>query len=171
MALVLTIAVADLKRLLSIPAGDTGQDADLTALIGAEQAVLEYGMDPAVLAAALAPGGLRAVLTLGVAERLAGSYLEQLARSPGYTDDFVIGGLHVTASRTDNLVQVGSRLGAQGAKRLDPFLRAGHRVALDAVGDVPDGSTRTVGVSAGPVAASVFDVRSESDWEDCDGRR
>ena len=171
--LVLTIAVADLKRLLGIAAGDASQDAALAAVLSAEQAVWEYGLDPAVLqsamlAASVGDAGLGAVLTLGVAERLAGSYLEQLARSPGYTDDFVIGGLHVTASRTDNVGQLGTRLSAQGAKRLEPFVRGGRRVVLDAVGDVPDGSTKVVGASSGPVGASVFDRRS--DWGDTDGR-
>ena len=157
MALVLSIAVADLKRLLNIPDGDTSQDTALGATLSAEQAVWEYDMDPAVLAAAVVQDGLRAVLSLGVAERLAGTYLEQLARSPGYTDDFVVGGLHVTASRTDNVGQLGARLSAQGAKRLEPFVRGGRRVVLDAVGDVPDGSTKAVGVSSGPVGPSVFD--------------
>ena len=161
MALVLSIAVADLKRLVGIAAGDTSQDAALGAVLAAEQAVWEYGMDPAVLAAAAGDAGLGAVLALGVAERLAGTYLEQLARSPGYTDDFVVGGLHVTASRTDNLAQVAARLSAQGAKRLEPFGRGGRRVVLDAVGDVPDGSTKVVGASSGPVTGSVFD-RSRS---------
>ena len=170
MALVLSIAVADLKRLLGIADGDTSQDAALSAVIGAEQAVWEYGMDPAVLAASVGDVGLRATLTLGVAERLAGTYLEQMARVPGYTDDFVIGGLHVTASRTDNVGQLGARLAAQGAKRLEPFLRGGRRVVLDAVADVPDGSAKVVGVGVGPVIASVFD-RPLSWEEECDGRR
>ena len=168
MALVLSIAVADLKRLLGIAAGDTSQDTALGAVLSAEQAVWEYGLDPAVLAASVGDVGLGAVLALGVAERLAGTYLEQIARSPGYTDDFVIGGLHVTASRTDNVGQLGTRLSAQGAKRLEPFVRGGRRVVLDAVGDVPDGSTKVVGASSGPVGASVFDRRS--DWGDTDGR-
>ena len=107
--------MAELKRLLGMATGDASQDAALSAVIGAEQAVWEYGMDPAVLAASVGDAGLRAVLALGVAERLAGTYLEQLARSPGYADDFQIGGLHVTASRTDSLGQVAGRLSAQGA--------------------------------------------------------
>ncbi len=49
----LTIAVADLKRLLGIADGDTSQDAALGAVLAAEQAVWEYGLDPAVLAASV----------------------------------------------------------------------------------------------------------------------
>lgn len=160
----LTITTAEIKRLCAVASSDTTQDADIAALVAAEQAAVEYALDPAVLTASALDAGLRAVLTLGVAERLAGSYLEQVARSPGYTDDFTIGGLHVTASRTDNVGQVAARLAGLGAKRLAPFERAGRRVALDAVGTAPDGSTKAVGVSAGPVAASVFTVPAL--WED-----
>ena len=161
----LTITTAEIKRLCAIPTADTDQDADIAALITAEQPALEYGLDPAVLTASALDAGLLAVLTLGVSERLAGSYLEQLARSPGWTDDFQIGGLHVSASRTDNLAQLGARLAGQGVKRLDAFVRAGRRVALDAVADLPDSSTKAVALVAGPVIkssiASVFDEISD----------
>lgn len=152
----LTITTAEIKRLCAIPPADTDQDADIAALVAAEQTATEYALDPAILTASAADAGLRAVLTLGVAERLAGSYLEQLARSPGYTDDFTLGGLHVTASRTDNVGQTAARLAGLGAKRLAPFERAARRVALDAVGVAPDGSTKAVGLAVGVLAGSVF---------------
>ena len=57
MALVLSIAVADLKRLVGIAAGDTSQDTALGATLAAEQAVWEYGLDPAVLAASVGDAG------------------------------------------------------------------------------------------------------------------
>ena len=72
--------------------GQARQDADITALLTAEQPAWEYGIDPAVLAAAQTDTRLLAVLTLGLTERMAGSYLEQQLRQPGYTDDFKLGG-------------------------------------------------------------------------------
>jgi len=159
---VLTITTAQLKRLCALPAGDTDPDDALAALIASEQPVHEYALDPAVLTASLGDTGLLATLTLGVAERMAGSYLEQTSRARGATDDFQIGGLHVTASRTDGLATLGGRLAAQGLARLAPFARAGRRLALDAVGDLPDGSTKAVGMVSGPVTASIFDGPGEA---------
>ena len=116
---VLTVALADIKRLCMIT--DTSQDADITALMTAEQTAWEYGIDPAVLATAQTDLRLAAVLTLGLTERMAGSYLEQQLRQPGYTDDFKLGGLDISASRTDNLVQLAVRLSEQGRARLLPY--------------------------------------------------
>ena len=162
---VLSIGTADVKRLCSIPAADTSQDADVAALIAAEQGVLEYALDPAVLTASAGNSGLLATLTLGVAEHMAGSYLEQVGRAPGYTDDFKIGGLDVSASRTDNLVQVGVRLTNQGHKRLEPFLRATRKIASDAVNAVGDGSSRIPTLASVPTV-SVFESAFGSVFEE-----
>ena len=117
----LTITTAQVKRLCQIGSGDTSQDADIGALIGAEQAAWEYTLDPAVLTAAGTDTRLGALLALGLAERMAGSYLEQKLRLPGYTDDFHIGGLDVSASKTDSLAQLAVRLAEAGKSRLEPY--------------------------------------------------
>ena len=117
----IAVTLAEIKRLCMIADADTSQDADITALLTAEQPAWEYGIDPAVLAAAQTDTRLSAVLTLGLTERMAGSYLEQQLRQPGYTDDFKLGGLDVSASRTDNLVQLAVRLSEQGRSRLLPY--------------------------------------------------
>ena len=116
---VLVITLAEIKRLCMIT--DTSQDTEIAALLAAEQPAWEYGIDPAVLTAAQTDTRLSAVLTLGLTERMAGSYLEQQLRQPGYTDDFKLGGLDVSASRTDNLVQLAVRLSEQGRARLLPY--------------------------------------------------
>jgi hypothetical protein len=116
---VVTVSLAAVKQLCMIT--DTSQDADITALMTLEQPALEYALDPAVLAASIIDPRLLAVLTLGLTERMAGSYLEQQLRQPGYTDDFHIGGLDISASRTDNLVQLAVRLSEQGQARLLPY--------------------------------------------------
>ena len=154
----LTLTHADLKPLCAIEAADTSLDSDLDALIAAQQPVLEYALDPAVLAASSANAGLLATLTLGLAEALAGEWLRRQARAPGFTDDFHIGALVVTASRTDNLAQLGERLATQGAKRLEPFGRAIKRLAYDAAGGTPDGSAKTPLLAAMPTGSSVFDL-------------
>jgi hypothetical protein len=114
-----TVTLASVKQLCMIT--DTSQDADITALMALEQPAFEYALDPAVLAASIIDPRLLAVLTLGLTERMAGSYLEQQLRQPGYTDDFHLGGLDITASKTDNLVQLAVRLSEQGQARLLPY--------------------------------------------------
>ena len=123
----LAITTAQVKRLCQISADDTSQDGDIGALIGAEQSAWEFTIDPAVLAAAGADARLGALLSLGLAERMAGSYLEQKLRLPGYTDDFHIGGLDVSASKTDSLAQLAVRLADAGRSRLEPYLWASRQ--------------------------------------------
>ena len=154
----LTIARADIKRLCAIDTADTSQDAAIDALLAAEESVQEYALDPATLAASAGDAGLRATLTLGVAEVLAGSFLRQIARAPGYTDDFHIGPLDVSASKTDNLAQLGERLGTQGLKRLEPFQRAAKMVASDAVSAIGDGSSKIPLLAQTLAAVSIFDA-------------
>lgn len=119
MAPVVVVSLSAVKQLCMIT--DTSQDAGITALMTLEQPALEYALDPAVLAASVTDTRLLAVLTLGLTERMAGSYLEQQLRQPGYTDDFHIGGLDISASKTDNLVQLAVRLSEQGQARLLPY--------------------------------------------------
>lgn len=113
-----------LKRLCGVAVGDTAEDAEWDALILEGQPVLEYALDPEVLAASAGDDGLRATLTLGVSEVLAGEWLRRLASEPGAADDFHVGPLVVTASRTDGPAQAGVRLAAQGMRRLGPWARA-----------------------------------------------
>ena len=166
----LPVTRADIKRLCALDAGDTSQDAALDDLRAAQQPVLEYALDPAILGAAASPAadaGLRATLTLGLAECLAGEWLRGQARAPGAGDDFHLGPLSVSASRTDGPAQTGERLAAQGLKRLAPFGRAARSVSVDAVAGTPDGSSRapllaqttlTDGLSGGSVFDLPFDA-------------
>ena len=130
---VLTVGIADLKRLLTIT--DSSQDAALAALITAEQLAREYALDTDVLAAAvsvLVPNaGLKALLTLGIAEQIAGSALSEAGRVPGIADDIQISSLHFTTSRGVQPDKLGTELTLQGTARLAPFsrhIRAEHRL-------------------------------------------
>ena len=140
-AAVLTVALADIKRLLSLT--DSSQDAALTALITAEQLAREYALDPSVLAAAVSltvpNAGLKALLTLGIAEQIAGSALSEAGRVPGIADDVQISSLHFTTSHGASPDKLGAELTAQGTARLAPFsrhIRAEH--ALKPVLNQPD---------------------------------
>ncbi len=139
---ILPLTIADLKPLLALGATDTTYDADLTLLLLGQQAALEYTLDPAILTASAGNAGLLATLTLGVAEALAGEFLRRQARAPGATDDFHLGPLTVSASRTDNPAQLGERLAALGVKRLEPFGRASKRAAYEASAGQLDGSSK-----------------------------
>ena len=158
---ILPLTIADLKPLLAIEAADTSADTDLTVLLTTQQAALEYALDPAILTASAGSAGLMATLTLGAAEALAGEYLRRQARAPGANDDFHLGPLTVSASRTDSPAQLGERLAAQGAKRLEPFGRAARSVAAEASGGLPDGSAKAVLIQAeaasAPAMPSLFD--------------
>ena len=153
----LTVALSDLKRLCAIDPADTTQDAGLAALLLAEQPPCEYALDPGILLASASDPGLLATLTLGAAECLAGSYLRQQARAPGVSDDFHVGPLSVSASRTDGPAQAGERLAVLGERRLGPFARATKRVAYDASLGLPDGSSKAALLALTSSAPSVFD--------------
>ena len=140
---ILPLTIADLKPICAIAATDTSSDADLTVLLTAQQPALEYGLDPAILAASAGDAGLQATLTLGMAEALAGEFLRRQGRAPGATDDFHLGPLTVSGSRTDNPAQLGERLATLGLKRLEPFGRAARRIAYDASAGLPDGSSKS----------------------------
>ena len=139
---ILPITSADLKPLLALQITDTAFDAALAELLTTAQAAIEYMLDPAVLAASAGNAGLGALLKLGVAEMLAGEFLRRQARALGATDDFHIGPLTVSASKTDNQAQLGERLVLLGLKRLEPFGRAGRRAAFDASAGLVDGSSK-----------------------------
>ena len=136
----LTIPISELKRLCAIESADTSQDAALTALLAAEQPVWEWAIDPAALSAASTDTGLLATLTLGITEALAGRYLQQMARTPGMTDDFKIGELSVTASKTNDLNIQGVALIGAGDDRLAPFRRASHTIPALALPDAQTGT-------------------------------
>ena len=174
---ILPLTIADLKPLLALEAADTTFDADLTTLLTGQQAALEYTLDPTILTASAGSAGLQATLTLGVAEALAGEFLRRQARAPGATDDFHLGPLTVSASRTDNQAQLGERLVALGVKRLEPFGRAARRVAYDASAGQPDGSSKApllIQTDTGAVCAAtpslfsgaLFDTAGTSAEED-----
>lgn len=130
-AALLTVATSDVKRLLSIDPGDTSQDTAIGAQITAEQLALEYALDPAVLGAAVATGGaanagLKAWLTLGVSEQIAGHYLEQSGRVPGVGVDVSFSSVHIVTHSSPTPDKLGVELAAQGTARLLPFARL-HR--------------------------------------------
>ena len=129
---VLPVTRDALKRLCGADVADASEDAEWDALILEGQPVLEYALNPEVLAAAAGEDGLRATLTLGVSEALAGEWLRRSACRPGAADDFHIGPLTVTASRTEGLGQMAARLAAQGMRRLGPFAKA-----TDGTGQTP----------------------------------
>ena len=169
----LPLTHADLKRLCAIEAGDTSQDADLDDLLAAQQPVVEYALDPAILRAAVSPaadGGLRATLVLGAAESLAGEWLRTQARAPGAGDDFRLGPLSVSASRTDGPAQTGERLALQGIKRLAPFGRAARSVGTDAAlsvpGGTPDGSSRAPLLAQTTLTQAGTQAGTRSGWGD-----
>jgi len=137
---VLVIGLADLKRLCAIDPGDTSQDDALTALQAAEQAVHEWALDPGILALAAGAGGdpgARATLTLGVAEVMAGGYLQTVARA-GTISGFRVAGFEVVIPPGQTLGLLGSALTKQGLARLAPFTRAARSVAGAAAGLLPD---------------------------------
>ncbi len=165
---ILPITIADLKPLCGIDVGETGSDAALSALLLGPQAALEYALDPGILAASAGDAGLRATLVLGTAEALAGEYLRRQARVPGATDDFHLGPLTISASRTDSVAQLGERLAATGQKRLEPFGRATRRVVYDASGGIPDASSKSSLVLQAEAAASCRHTRSLFDDHEAD---
>ncbi len=130
--MVLTVTRDALKRLCGAAVGDASEDVEWDALILEGHPVLEFALDPESLASSAGNDGLRATLTLGVSEALAGEWLRRLACVPGAADDFHLGPLTVTASRTEGLGQMGARLAAQGMRRLGPFARA-----ADGTGQTP----------------------------------
>lgn len=155
---ILTIGLSDLKRLCAIDAADVSEDAALNGLLSAEQPVHEYALDPALLTASAGDAGLRATLTLGVAEAMAGSFLQVQARALGVTDDIHIGPLTIKSSAVSP-VELGRSLAAQGTARLAPFARASKSVAASALGTVAgDDGTHGTLLATQPTTGSIFDV-------------
>lgn len=130
-AVVLGVAVGDLKRLLAVEPGDSSQDAALGAFLAAEQLAVEYGLDAAILTASATNAGLRALLGLGVSEVLAGAYLAAQGRIPGQGVDVAIASLHFTTHSGPLPDKLGGELLAGGLARLAPYsrsVRAEHRL-------------------------------------------
>lgn len=117
------VPVALVRRLCGREDSDTSDDAAIELLIGAELAARAWALDPAVLAAATLNAGLLAVILLGLSECLAASFLSQQARALGFTDDLHVGGLDLTASKSDGQPDQSRHLLAQGEARLAPFKR------------------------------------------------
>ena len=175
---VLTITLAEVKRQCAIAAGDTSQDAAITALVAAEQLPHEYALDPGILALAVAAGtgdGLLATLTLGVGEILAGDYLQTVARA-GTLTGFRVSSLAITVAPGQTPGQLGSGLTKQGLARLAPFTRAARSrtgaaagVAPDDWAPVPQLIASTTGNAIAP-PASVFDASfadlGDQPWSD-----
>lgn len=126
---ILTIALSDLRRLCGLDAGDTSQDTDLAAVRDAEQAALEYVIDPDTLADT---GSVRAVLVLGVGEQIAGSYLQRLARAPLPLGPLSVGPLKLSAPTSAEWRALGLDLVTAGTLRLAPFTRSGVAAATAA---------------------------------------
>ena len=173
---VLVIGLADLKRLCSLDPGDTSQDGALAALQTAEQAVHEWALDPGILALAAGLGGdpgARATLTLGVAEVMAGDYLQTVARA-GTIAGFRVAGFQVVIPPGQTSGLLGSALTKQGLARLAPFTRAARSVAGAAAGLLPDDFAPIPQLIASSTPeASVFDrtFRGDpsSEWSGVNG--
>ena len=99
-----------------------------------------------------------------MAETLAGEFLRRQARAPGATDDFHLGPLTVSASRTDSLAQLGERLSVQGLKRLEPLSRAARRTAYDASAGLPEGSSKAP-LLLQTDSSSAFDTEGDGEEE------
>jgi hypothetical protein len=130
MALVLTIATADMRRLAGIDAADTSYDTILAAVVTAEQPAAEVALDPTTLSGA--SGYLLSLLTLGVTEQLAGSYLQQKARAPIALGTLTIGTLVLTQPNATTLQRLGDSLVLKGTTRLAPYTTATNAAALAA---------------------------------------
>ena len=165
----LSLTVADVKRLCAVDPADTSQDAAMAALMAAEQPVHEYALDPGILAGAVAPGGdagLKATLTLGVAEVLAGDYLQTVARGLDFEDSFQVGTLRLVTRPAQTPGALGLSLTRQGLARLAPFTRAARAQTGGAAGATPDdwapvpqliAASPVAGASSG-APGSVFDA-------------
>lgn len=157
---VLSIATADVRRLCGIDSGDTSRDAAIAALISAEQLVHEYALDPGILALAAAAGagdGRLATLTLGVAEVMAGDYLQLTARA-GTLTEFKVAGLQISLPAAQTPGALGAALTRQGLARLAPFTRAARSVTSGAAGAAPDDFAPIPLLIASSSGPSVFDA-------------
>jgi len=123
----ISITTADVKRKAMIASGNTTYDSAISSLITEMQAALEYSIAPEYLAAAT-DTGLQATLKLGMLEVITADFLEQLVREEGRTEAFAVSGITVgqTAAR-------GVELAAQGAKRLEPYLKSVLPMLSDAL--------------------------------------
>jgi hypothetical protein len=122
----LTIAAADLRRLCGLASTDTSLDTILNGVLTSEQPALEQALDPGQLLSATegeAPG-LLATLTLGVAEQLAGSALQIVARQPLALTKLTFGGLALTPPTPAEYAALGLALIAKGTARLGGYTRA-----------------------------------------------
>ena len=66
---------------------------------------------------------LQATLKLGILEVISGEFLDQLNREAGASEDISAGGISMGARR-----DYGAMLAAQGAERLNPYLKVAEQV-------------------------------------------
>ncbi len=109
----ISITVAEVKDKLLIPSATTTYDTPIDSLIDLMQPALETELEPTLLANA----SLASVIKQGMLEVIAGEFLNQRRREPGYAEDITVGTLKIGASALD-----GSALILQGRERLLPFL-------------------------------------------------
>lgn len=180
--MVLPVTLAQVKLLCGI--GDTSQDTAITAMLALVQPALEYALDPAILTNSGSDTGLSATLVLGVAEAIAGTYLQTATLdplTPPVQQLFRISTLEVSTKPLMDASKTGAALAALGLARLAPFSRsaralaraaAGSDAALDDLSPVPlllgagmgqsgaisNTSNPLSGGSQGPPADSTFDA-------------
>lgn len=112
----LTVTRAKVKEMCGISTSD--YDTPIDNLIADLVPVIEYGVKTEHLSG---PSGLTATLNLGAAEVVAGEFIAQLARQPGFADKIQIGDLLIQPYLAE--VPDPSGLKAQGWARLRPYLR------------------------------------------------
>jgi hypothetical protein len=156
MALVLTIATADMRRLAGIDAADTSYDTILAAVVTAEQPAAEVALDPTTLSGA--SGYLLSLLTLGVTEQLAGSYLQQKARAPIALGTLTIGTLVLTQPNATTLQRLGDSLVLKGTTRLAPYTPAGIRATATATNAAALAASKATTAAADAAARAELDA-------------
>ena len=123
----ISITASDVKRKAMIASGNTTYDASISSLITEMQAALEYSIEPDYLSDTT-NAGLQATLKLGMLEIITADFLEQLVREEGRTEAFAVSGITIGQATAR-----GVELVAQGAKRLEPYLKSTVPLQSDAV--------------------------------------
>ncbi len=109
----ISITVAEVKDKLLIPSATTTYDTPIDSLIDLMQPALETELEPTMLA----DTAKATVIKQGMLEVIAGEFLNQRRREPGYAEEITAGTMKIGASALD-----GSALILQGKERLLPYM-------------------------------------------------
>ena len=123
----ISITTSDVKRKAMIASGNTTYDSSISSLVTEMQAALEYSIEFAYLSDT-SNTGLQATLKLGMLEIITADFLEQLVREEGRSETFAVSGITIGQAMAR-----GVDLAAQGAKRLEPYLKSALPLQSDAL--------------------------------------